>query len=83
MADDGARGTLTVSPGRETEVFWATAGGMGLTGVILEATIGLLSVRTSRMRVDIERVVDLDHLLARMTESDDDYRYAMAWIDGP
>ena len=39
------------------------------------------AVETSRMRVDTERVADLDSLLARMTESDDDYRYAMAWID--
>ena len=76
-----ARGTLTVSPTEEPEVFWATAGGMGLTGIVLEATIGLIGVQTSRMRVDTERVADLDALLARMTESDDDYRYAMAWID--
>ena len=64
-----------------SELFWATAGGMGLTGVILRATVAMLPVRTSRMLVDTERAVDLDDLLDRLARTDEDYTYSVAWID--
>ena len=65
----------------DSEAFWATAGGMGLTGVVLEATITLQRVETSRMVVDTERAVDLDDLLARLDARDAEYHYSVAWID--
>ncbi|MDP9465358.1 MAG: decaprenylphosphoryl-beta-D-ribose oxidase, partial [Actinomycetota bacterium] len=54
---------------------------MGLTGVMLDATIRLLPIETSRMRVDTSRIADLDALLATMSQGDDDVRYSVAWID--
>jgi decaprenylphospho-beta-D-ribofuranose 2-oxidase len=76
---DGSQ--VVVGPLQQPELFWATVGGMGLTGVILDATISLIPIETSRMSVDTTRIADLDTLLATMTEGDDDYRYSVAWID--
>jgi decaprenylphospho-beta-D-ribofuranose 2-oxidase len=71
-----------LSPQHDPELFWATIGGMGLTGVVLDATIGLLPVETSRMAVDTHRLPDLDTLMGAMADGDDDsHRYSVAWID--
>jgi decaprenylphospho-beta-D-ribofuranose 2-oxidase len=76
-----ARGTLTVSADQDPEVFWATAGGMGLTGLISEATIRLLPIETASMQVTTERAPDLDTAMSRMSEADRHHRYSVAWID--
>ena len=54
---------------------------MGLTGIILRATFGLIPIETQHMLSDIERVPNLDTLLERMESGDHRYRYSVAWVD--
>jgi decaprenylphospho-beta-D-ribofuranose 2-oxidase len=63
------------------DAFEATAGGMGLTGVIASARLRVTAIETASMMVDTERASDLDDLLARLRAGDADHRYSVAWID--
>jgi decaprenylphospho-beta-D-ribofuranose 2-oxidase len=65
----------------EAEFFWATVGGMGLTGVIVEATFSLIPITSSLISVDTTRYRDLESLMAAMVEADSRYRYSVAWVD--
>jgi len=74
-------GAMTVSAETDPELFWATAGGMGLTGVLGRVTLRMRPVETTSMRVDTERATDLDDVLTRMTDGDHRHEYSVAWID--
>jgi decaprenylphospho-beta-D-ribofuranose 2-oxidase len=67
--------------GNDHELFWATVGGMGLTGAMIAATFSVIPIETSLMSVDTRRVDDLDELMSLMAASDDNVRYSVAWID--
>lgn len=67
--------------GDNAELFWATVGGMGLTGVVLEATIELKEVETSYFMVDTQRTRNLSELLTALADGDDGYTYSVAWFD--
>jgi decaprenylphospho-beta-D-ribofuranose 2-oxidase len=70
-----------VGPQQDAELFRATAGGMGLTGVILRARVAMKPIETSRIVVDTDRTPDLDSLMTLLTETDHLYDYSVAWID--
>ncbi|MCU1499561.1 MAG: putative decaprenylphosphoryl-beta-D-ribose oxidase [Acidimicrobiales bacterium] len=76
-----AGGRQHITPASHPDLFWATAGGMGLTGIILDATIRLTPIRTSLLSVDTDRTPDLDTTLDLMEAGDHAYDYSVAWID--
>ncbi len=79
LTADGA--VRTVTPGGNPELFWATAGGMGLTGIVLRASVRLKPVKTSRLIVDTVRTADIDETMAYLSETDARFDYTVAWTD--
>jgi FAD/FMN-containing dehydrogenase len=62
-------------------LFWATVGGIGLTGVILTARFKLVPISSSYYNVHYQRARNFEEALRLFSESDDQYRYSVAWID--
>ncbi len=72
---------LLCSPSVHPEIFWATVGGMGLTGVVLSARLRLRRVDSAHVFVDFHKAANLEDVLATMEASDERYEYSVAWID--
>ncbi len=72
---------LTCSRDRNPDLFWATLGGMGLTGIVTTLRMKLTRVSSAYVSVDFDRAPDLDRTLELLHESDEDYRYSVAWVD--
>lgn len=78
---DGLGNLRELSPTQDPELFWATIGGMGLTGIVVDATIQMVPVESAYLSVDTDRTRDLDEVMNLMIEGDQDYSYSVAWID--
>ncbi len=76
---DGSR--VACSPAENAELFWATVGGMGLTGIIGEVTLKLIPIASSHMMVRHHAAADLEQLFQHLQNPGMDDRYTVAWID--
>ena len=82
-ADRRRRRSATLTPdGEEAELFWATVGGNGLTGIVLRATIAMTPTETAYFIADGDATDDLDETVAFHSDgSEDNYTYSSAWFD--
>jgi FAD/FMN-containing dehydrogenase len=72
---------VTASRTENAALFHGTIGGMGLTGIILEATIVLRAIETGWIRQQTVVAENLDQAIAALDASDR-FLYSVAWIDG-
>ena len=71
---------VTCSPDSNSELFHATCGGMGLTGVILAARLKLEKVPSASINTVSAAASNLDESLALLSEYSDK-KYVVAWVD--
>ena len=71
---------VTASPMQNPDLFYATCGGMGLTGVIIAARIQLKSISSSDILETTIKAPNLDAVLDGF-EKYADSTYSVAWID--
>lgn len=72
---------VSCSRDEHPDLFWATLGGMGLTGIVTTMRMKMVPVSSAYVRVDFDRAGDLDRTLELFHESDEDYRHSVAWVD--
>lgn len=62
-------------------IFWATAGGMGLTGIVEEVALQLERVPSSWILNSIRKVASWEEALALLEAEEMQYPFAVAWLD--
>jgi decaprenylphospho-beta-D-ribofuranose 2-oxidase len=72
--------TITCSPKENSDLFWATCGGMGLTGVITRAKFDLKKIETSYIKQKQIKASNLEEVI-ELFEKYKHYTYSVAWID--
>jgi decaprenylphospho-beta-D-ribofuranose 2-oxidase len=72
---------LECGPDREPDLFWATVGGMGLLGHILEVEVQLQPIASSWIQSEVTRVGDIDEYMAALAEGAARWPMTVGWID--
>jgi FAD/FMN-containing dehydrogenase len=70
----------TCSPTINAELFQATTGGMGLTGIITRVRFRLKKIETAYIKQKVIKAKNLDQVI-ELFEKYKDYTYSVAWID--
>jgi len=73
--------TYVCTPDSNARLFSATIGGMGLTGIILSASVRLMRVPSLDIAETVTPFANLGEYFDRAEEADAANEYAVAWID--
>lgn len=76
-----AHGQLELSPALTTDEFWATVGGLGLTGIIRRATLRLIRLSSWWVSTVEEEQPSLPRVLDRLRAAAAGSEHAVAWVD--
>ncbi len=68
-------------PQHAPELFWATIGGMGLTGHILEVECQAQPIPTPWVYSESERIDDIDQFIDALKRSGEQMPFSVGWID--
>ena len=72
---------IQCGPQENTEWFSATAGGLGLTGLITEATLQLKPIPGPWLDTETIPFTELAEFFTLSTQSEEDWEYTVSWID--
>jgi len=78
VADDAV---VWCSPQENSELFWATIGGMGLTGHILEVQVRLRKLTSPWIHAASERLPDIHAMVRRLHETATQWPMSVGWVD--
>lgn len=73
--------TVSCSREEQSDLFWATVGGMGLTGMIVDVELFLRPISTAYSKTVHLKARDLLETLALFEKHEPHYQYSVAWID--
>ena len=79
MLHDGS--IIYCDANENSDIFLATCGGMGMTGIILEVHLQLKKISSSYMDVETIRFNNLEELFNLQYESLDSHEYLFSWLD--
>ena len=79
LRSDGGR--MVCSQNEQAEMFAATIGGLGLTGIITWVEIQLMPIASTTITVDRVKVGSLDDAIDVQTSTDHAHEYSVTWID--
>lgn len=79
LMDGGKR--VECSPTEHADIFWATAGGMGMTGIIEELSLRLVPIHSTSLRTHAQRVDNIEAMVAAFEAHKHSADYMIGWID--